>query len=394
MSDSGHLRQPQSESEASLSVRFYSEAALYWLLCLGLFYTLYFARTLLLPIAVALLFALLLNPLVGYLKNYHVPRTVSAIVLLICITVPIGLLGAKLAGPAERWMERIPTLGLEVSEEINELASGFVVPVEAEVVQVPAEEEKSFTWFGWFKRKAPEPIPIPEADTPTASTAVADKLVQGGLEVALTALGATPVLLAQLLTFVILVLFQLVFGQRLFEHAINTLPRVQDKRKAMLIVSHIQLELSRYIVTVSIINTGLGVATAATLALLGVEDALLWGALVGLLNFAPYIGPLIGLAILALAGLVQYGFELMALMPALAFFAINLIESQVVTPLVLGRHMRLNPLILVLWVIVWAWLWGAMGVLLSVPLLVCLKLAAQQLNRLPTLVELIEAPTY
>jgi predicted PurR-regulated permease PerM len=148
--------------------------------------------------------------------------------------------------------------------------------------------------------------------------------------------------------------------------------------------------LSRYIVTVTIINTGLGIVTASVFWMLGVDDALLWGALVGLLNFAPYVGPFIALIILCLAGVTQYGMELVSLVPAAVYFGINLLEAQFITPTVLGRHMRLNPLILILWILVWGWLWGPVGVLLAVPLLVCIKLAAGQLNIMTDWIKLIE----
>ena len=82
----------------------------------------------------------------------------------------------------------------------------------------------------------------------------------------------------------------------------------------------------------------------------------------------------------------------MALLPVVIFFAINLLEAQFVTPMVLGRHMRLNPLILMLWLIGWGWVWGVVGVLIAVPLLVCLKLTAARLKVLPHWVKLIETP--
>ncbi len=363
---------------------------LYWLLALALLYTLYFARTLLMPVVVALLFALLLSPLVTALKRFHIPRSLSAVVLLACIGGPVALLGMELAEPAQKWLKRLPELGMQLSEELDSLTESLT-PKEAEPPPEPEEpEEEGFSFFGLFDDDEEEKAPAPPPQTTTQKDAVSERLLQGGLEMVISVLSATPVALVQLMTFAILVLFQLIFGPNLYQSAIEIFPRVQDKRRARTIVGKVQQELSRYILTVSLINTGLGVVTASVLWFLGVEDALLWGALVGLLNFAPYVGPLVAVGILSVAGVVQYGLVLTALLPAACYFAINLVEAQFITPLVLGKHMRLNPLILMLWLIIWGWLWGAAGVLLAVPLLVCLKLAAQQLNVMEYWVKLIE----
>ncbi|TXS95129.1 AI-2E family transporter [Parahaliea aestuarii] len=371
--------------------------ALWVLAALAVLYTLYFASSLLIPVVVALLFSLLLSPLVNALKRFHIPRSISAIVLLACIGGPIALLGMELAEPAEKWAKRLPEIGRELTDELDSLTESLS-PTQQQAEPAPAPEpapvERSgFNWFGWFDddEEAAPATPAPAVQEEQKSQgAVTERLLQGGLELMISFVSAAPFVLVQLLTFVILVLFQLSFGPRLWQSAIEIFPRVRDKRQAVLVVARVQRELSRYIVTVSLINIGLGITTAAVLWLLGVEDALLWGALVGLLNFAPYVGPLVAVCILALAGAVQYGLVAAALIPALAYFSINLLEAQFVTPLVLGRNMRLNPLLLVLWLIVWGWLWGAAGVLLAVPLLVCLKLAAQQLGVMEYWVKLIE----
>ena len=371
--------------------------ALRVLATLAVLYTLYFARSLLIPVVVALLFSLLLSPLVNTLKRYHVPRSFSAIVLLACIGGPIGLLGTELAEPAQKWARQLPEISRELTEELDSLTESLSSSKQqagAEPAPAPAAEEPSgFNWFGWFDKDEPETSSQAPSEEQPSQGAVTERLLQGGLEVVISVVRAAPLVLVQLLTFIILVLFQLSFGPRLWEGAIEIFPRVRDKRQARLIVGRVQRELSRYIVTVSLINLALGMATAAALWLLGVEDALLWGALVGLFNFAPYIGPLVSICVLLLAGLVQYGLELGAMVPAFTYFLINLLEAQLITPLVLGRNMRLNPLLLVLWLIVWGWLWGAAGVLLAVPLLVCLKLAAQQLGVMEYWVKLIETRT-
>lgn len=355
--------------QAELPVRLMTRI-LQGLLALALLYTLYFAKTLLVPIVVALLLTLLLIPAVNFFRRYHVPRAISAILLMCSIAVPFTLLGMELAGPVQKWAQRLPELSATFTQQIDTMTSAW---------SASPDEEQDDPSRAFFSRLFGGDEEAEEA-LASDSNAVTERITQGGVEIMVYMLAATPIFLAQLVTCLTLTIFLLVFGARLFESAIRYLPQVTDKEAAHGLIETIELELSRYILTVSVINSLLGLTTAAAFWLIGVEDALLWGVLVGLLNFAPYVGMFIGLSLLTLAGLAQYGVEAFAMVPALVYFVINGIEAQFVTPTVLGKHMRLNPLVLMIWLIIWAWLWGVVGVLLAVPLLVCIKLAASQLN--------------
>lgn len=366
---------------------------LVWLLGLALLYTLYFARSLVMPMVVALLLALMLSPVVSGLKQLHVPRTVSAIVLLAMLLGPFTILAVQLSEPVQKWAKRMPELSATLAEQVDSFTDAFELPETTlpETPRIQSEEDAGFRLFSFFRRAEPraiEPIPVPIQEAEGGE--VTARIKQGGIEVLLSVLSATPLVIAQFLTAIILILFLLIFGPSLFANFIEICPEVKNKRISVILVRTIQKELSRYIVTVTMINIGLGLVTGTALWLMGVEDALLWGVLVGLVNYAPYIGPVIGVLILCLAGLAQYGLEWAALLPALVYFCINLVEAQFVTPTVLGMHMRLNPLVIMVWLIIWGWLWGAVGVLLAVPLLVCVKLVAGQLNVLPSWVRLIE----
>jgi predicted PurR-regulated permease PerM len=352
------------------------------LLLLAVLYTMYFARSLLMPIVVALFFALLLSPLVEFLKRAHVPRTLSAIVMLCLIGGPLGLLASQLAEPAQRWAEEIPELTDRLTRHVEDLTQRLT----PEEVPAPKEPE-GFSFFGLFGDDERDASSETEQ---TSENGVSEKIKQSGLEALITMLGAAPVMIAQLLTALMLILFLLIFGSGLFVSWVNALPRIEDKERRIALMRSVQRELSRYILTVSAINTGLGLVVAGALWGLGVEDALLWGVLVGMLNFAPYVGPLIGVVILSLAGVIQYGPALVALLPAAVYFSINMLEAQFVTPLILGHNMRLNPLIVIVWLVVWGWLWGAVGVLIAVPLLVCIKIAVRQIPSLERWVQVIE----
>ena len=364
------------------------QITIYWLFAIALFYTLYFAKTLFLPIVVAALFALLLSPAVSMMQRFFLPRAFSALLLLAMIGVPFTLLGVQLVEPAQKWGERIPELSSQLTNELNEISKTLTTADQnSEQAAQQVKKEDGFRWFGWFRSdEEAEPAPEPE---PT-SNPVSDRFKQGGMELMIQFLGATPIFLAQFFTFLILVIFMLVFGPLLYANFISGFSNKRDKQAANLLLEEVQSELSRYILTVSVINTGLGTVTGLALWAAGVEDALLWGVMVALVNFAPYVGPILAMFILYLAGIVQYGPGWIAFLPVLIFFAINTIEAQFITPTVLGKNMRLNPLILILWLILWGWIWGTVGVLIAVPLLVCLKLAAARLQIFTRWVKLIE----
>ena len=277
-------------------------------------------------------------------------------------------------------MHSLPKIAGEVVTEMEELSDSITMQEPAP----PAEkEEKSFfDWFGDDEEVKPEQ---PQENIVTG------KLKQSGMEVAITIMSTAPLLLAQIFGCMILIFFLLVYGPALFNVFIRDFPVVTNKRRALVLVNHIQRELSAYIITVSMINGLLGVATAIALTYIGVEDAILWGSLVALLNFVPYLGGLVSCSILLVAGVVQFGLVASALLPAFAFMCINVVESQLVTPTVLGRSMRLNPLIIILWLSVAGWLWGVVGVLLAVPILMSFKIILENLGSLPHWVKLIES---
>jgi predicted PurR-regulated permease PerM len=134
-----------------------------------------------------------------------------------------------------------------------------------------------------------------------------------------------------------------------------------------------------------------GLAFAGALYYIGMPlpEALLWGTMAALLNYAPYVGPLIGIAVMLLIGLTRFdGLE--ALLPAGIYLALHTLEGQFVTPIVLGRRMKLSPLVLILGLMVFGALWGIIGLLLAVPLLVCVKLVLERTEGMEGWARLLE----
>jgi len=173
-----------------------------------------------------------------------------------------------------------------------------------------------------------------------------------------------------------------VFGVKLQQQAMAQMPSSRKKRITADILSTIESDLSTYVLTITAINIVLGLLLTGALWWMGLEpsEALLWGTVATLLNFVPYVGPLTGVAALALVGVVAFDHPSQMLLPPALYLCLHLTESQLVTPIVLGRRMAISPLIMLLWLMLWGWLWGIAGLLLAVPMLTSCKIIAERVD--------------
>lgn len=177
----------------------------------------------------------------------------------------------------------------------------------------------------------------------------------------------------------LLVFFFLSYGRDVAAHLVTATPGFSYRRVALRLIRGIQREFSRYLLTVSVINVCLGLVTAAMLWALGVPNPMLWGGMATLLNFMPYVGAVTTTLVLLFVGLVHFASPWQALAPAACFAAAAALEGNVITPMILGSRLRLSPLAILVWLLIWGWLWGIPGALLAVPLLTCLKLTTESL---------------
>ena len=333
------------------------------LLILAMFYTLYLAKTLILPIVIAGFLALFCNPLVVALQRRWLPQVVAAVTVMIMVcTLLVGTF-TLLAQPAEKWIAAVPYATADITARINKAAAPAGNPTQA---------------------LAGEPAPA-------TNGTIADQLRNRFFGTFVSfALSSTPILLTQILAVVILVYFFLVYSAGMLRRLIEIRPAMSEKRTTVVIVRTIQADVSHYVLVISIINTGLGAATALTMWALGVRDPILWGAMAAMLNFAPYIGPFIMTLVLAFVGYIQFGATGYALLIPSAYLCLNFLECQLVTPTALGNRLHLNPLVVFVWLILWGWMWGAAGMLIAVPLLVCVKIIATHLHIFDPWIALID----
>ena len=192
----------------------------------------------------------------------------------------------------------------------------------------------------------------------------------------------TPVFMAKLIVVIILAYFLLAHREAFLLKAVKAMPTFQDKRRVVDIAKEIQSNIAKYLLSVTLLNLGLGACVGVGLALLGLSNALMWGVAIFLLNYIPFIGAVAGIAMVAIASLIQFDNLGYACLAPVLYLALNALESNFVTPNILGRWMTLNPVGIFLSFLFWGWLWGVPGMLLAVPILATVKIFCDRVDSL------------
>lgn len=321
------------------------------MLFLAIIYTVTIGKPLLIPLLLAGFIGLGLNPIVSLGARLGVPRWLSACVVMLALGTAVGA-GASMVAPAAlNWFHQAPDAMRQLAPKIKPMTQ-----------QLEAASRATQSLVGGS----------PRAGQP-AAPAVA---VFSSWDV----ITGAPKAMASVLTVVLLVFFFLIYGDELLRRAVEVSPTFAQKRHTVTIVRSIQSEVSSYLLITMAINFGLGLITAAMLYAYGVPDPLLWGTVAMLFNFVPYVGAITTTVVLSLVGLLHFNDAGTALLPALSFAAITAVEGNVITPMIQGRRMRLSPVAILLWLLIWGWLWGVPGALLAVPMLTSAKLVAGRLR--------------
>lgn len=320
---------------------------LVWLSMLATLCIMYFAKALIVPMLLALFLALSLNPLVASLSRRWLPRALIAMLVMTAGTAVIVFVGVAVAEPAQRWIERAP-----------EAARLLTPRMRAVTQQIEAAGRVTQTMMGTRAEGTPSPVLFDVWET----------------------VAAAPRLVVTVFSIFLLVYFSLVYGELLLRRAVSLTSSFASRRNAVDIVRVMQHEMSRYLFTTTTINTFVGVGATLIAFATGIPDPLLWGVMALLLNFIPYFGPLCMTVLFALLGMLTHAKLGPGLTPAGLFAAMVIIEGQFLTPLVLGRQMKINPLMILLWLMLLGWLWGAVGIVIAVPLLVALKIVCQRVK--------------
>lgn len=329
---------------------------------------LYFARSVVLPVVLAFILSVVFTPVVRGMKKAWIPAPLAAAIVVLALLAAFFSAAYFLVEPAGDWLDKAPQ-GLRKIELKLRHVSGQVHDVTKATDQVQTMTQDM---AGSGNSKTQEVT----VKTPT----LAEGIVTAAREFAVSAVST------------LVLLFFLLSSDGLFlRKIVSVTPLLADKQRAIDITRQIESEVSNYLFTVTTINAVLGGVVAIAMYLLGVPNPALWGAMTGLLNFVPYLGDVASVGVLTIVGLLTFDDLWRGLEPPAIFCLLTAIEGYLVTPHVLGRRLSLNPVVIVFSVLFWGWLWGLLGVLLAVPMLVVVKTFCDRVEPLQSFGELLSA---
>ncbi len=323
--------------------------ALVGLLLISVAAVLYVGKGFFLPVVMAFVTGTMLSPAASFLERWRVPRALAAVLIVITGTAVVAFIVGLIASPAMEWSSRLPELAARLKDKLHLFDRPLALWHELQSMVGGGSEN-------W------PPLQVPKFDW-----------VQPTLEF------LSPTFTEFLLFFATLILF-IASWRDLRRALIMTFSDHEARLRTLRILNEIEVHLGNYLLTVTLINIGVGVATGAVCAITGMPNPAGLGALAATLNFIPIIGPVAMFVVLVVVGLLAFPTVSAGLMAALAFGGLTFLEGHFVTPTIIGRRLALNALAVFLSLAFWTWMWGPMGAFLSSPLLIVALILKEHLT--------------
>jgi predicted PurR-regulated permease PerM len=301
-----------------------------------------------LPVTAALVIAIALVPLLEWLERRRVPSSVAAFICVVLFLAVANAAVAAIVFPASEWVRRLPDRIGRIRETLGPLFDIYA-DLEAFINDVVRQ-------FGRTSGLAHQTVTV---ETPNSL-----------LQIIAT---SAPFAAIQMFFAVLVIFFFLSGWTRMRKRTIVGRSSFDGAMTTARVIQQVVDATSTYLGTITMVNIGMGAVVALMLWLIGMESPLMWGGIVAVLNYIPYLGPIASAVLLAIGGLMLFPDPWYALLPALAFVGIHLVEANLVTPTVVGRRLTINPLMILLALSFWAWVWGTTGALLAVPLLIIFR---------------------
>ena len=344
------------------------------LFVIGAFVALYLARALLIPFTLSILLFLTFRPVVRWGARHRIPSGATAAVIVLGLVIAIATVFYTLSGPVTDAARNAPEIAQQVDARIKGLRERVSTMLEAARRIQPDEGEVAGQ-------------PAVAAGGGNGDVAVRDQNADGAVDevVVRTETGGSPMemvqsvainvagILGTLLIMLVLLFFLLASGSLFYEKLVQSFDKLEDKKQALFAVHEVERDISRYLLTITIINWGLGLSIGAAMWALGMPNPLLWVVIGAVFNYVPYAGAIAGTLSAFVVALLTFDTVGQALLVPVAYYTLTTIEGSFVTPYFVGRRLAINTVSVFLFVAIWAWLWGMWGALMAVPVLVVIK---------------------
>jgi predicted PurR-regulated permease PerM len=301
-----------------------------------------------LPLTTALVIAIALVPILEWLERRRVPSALAALICVILFLVVANVALAAIIVPATDFFRLLPSRIGRIQDNLAPLLDLYS--------SLERYANKA------LRQIASTPIRQPQTAAVSPPSSI--------LELAAT---SAPGLIVQFLFGVLVVFFVLSGWTRMRKETIRGRTSFDGAMATARVIQEVVDDVSAYLGTITIINLALGGAVAGALSLFGMPYPLMWGGIVALLNYIPYFGPVIGALLLAVGGLMTFSDIWLALAPPAIMYGMHLIEANLITPLIVGHRLTISPVLILISLSFWGWVWGTVGALLAVPLLIILQ---------------------
>jgi predicted PurR-regulated permease PerM len=301
-----------------------------------------------LPLTAALVIAIALVPLLEWMERRGIPSGLSALVAVVGFLLVANTALVLIVVPATDWFRILPQ----------------------RLPQIQANLAPLIDFYASLQRFVDETVQMLATGPVAAAQTAAVDAPRSLLQFAAT---SAPSAIIQMVFALLIIYFFLAGWTKLRRRTINSRGSFDGAMAVARVIQNVVDATSAYVITIATINICLGLAVALALWLIGMPSPLMWGGIVALLNFVPYFGPMLAAVLLGLGGLMVFDDVYVALLPAGLQVGFHLVEANVVTPLLLGRRLTMNPLLILVSLTFWGWVWGTPGALLAVPLLIIIQ---------------------
>jgi predicted PurR-regulated permease PerM len=305
-----------------------------------------------LPLTAALVIAIALVPLLEWLERRGVPSAVAALLALVAFLSVANTALVLIVVPATDWFRILPQRMPHIQANLAPLID----------------------FYSQAQRFVDETVQMLASGPVAAAQTAAVEAPRSLLQFAAT---SAPSAIIQMVFGLLIIYFFLAGWTRLRRRTINSRGSFDGALAVARVIQNVVDATSAYVITIATINLCLGAAVAIALWLIGMPSPMMWGGIVALLNFIPYFGPMLAAVLMGLGGLMVFDDVWMALLPAAIQVGFHLVEANAITPMVLGRRLTMNPLLILVSLTFWGWVWGTPGALLGVPLLIILQTVIQ-----------------